>query len=98
MYKYVDSWVKNCQTCRRITPSREGHQGVLKPLPVPRNAWKHLSMHFITHQPESNGYNPILVVVCCLTKFRQFVPCKGTCNAEELARLFRDNVWKLYGL
>jgi hypothetical protein len=98
MTKYVDRWVKNCHTCRRITPSREGHQGVLKPLPVPGKAWKHLSMDFITHLPESQGFDAILVVVCRLTKFRRIIPCKGTCNAEELARLFRDNVWRLYGL
>lgn len=98
MWKYVDRWVKNCQTCKRITPSREGHQGVLKPLPVPGKAWKHLSMDFITHLLESNGYNAILIVVCRLTKFRRIIPCKATCNAEELARLFRDNIWRLYGL
>jgi hypothetical protein len=98
MTKYVDRWVKNCQTCRRITPSREGHQGVLKPLPVPGKSWKHLSMDFITHLPESQGFDAILVVVCRLTKFCRYTPCKGTCNAGELARLFRDNIWKLYGL
>jgi hypothetical protein len=98
MSKYAEQWVKNCETCRRITPSREGHQGVLKPLPVPGKAWKHLSMDFITHLPESNGFDAILVVVCRLTKFRRIIPCKGTCNAEDLARLFRDNIWRLYGL
>lgn len=98
MLKYTEQWVKNCQTCKRITPSREGHQGVLKPLPIPGKAWQHLSMDFITHLPDSKGYDAILVVVCRLTKFRHIIPCKGTCNAEELARLFRDNIWKLYGL
>jgi hypothetical protein len=55
-------------------------------------------MDFITYLPKSNGYNAILVVVCRLTKFRHIIPYKSTCNAEELARLFRDNIWKLYGL
>lgn len=98
MLKYVEQWVKNCETCRRITPSREGHQGVLKPLSVPGKAWRHLSMDFITHLPESHGFDAVLVVVCRLTKFRRIIPCKGTCNAEDLARLFRDNIWRLYGL
>ncbi|KAH0358938.1 hypothetical protein KCU65_g10168, partial [Aureobasidium melanogenum] len=98
MYEYVKQWVKNCHTCQRITPSREGHQGVLKPLSVPGKAWKDLSMDFITHLPESNGFDAILVVVCRLTKFRRIIPCKGTCGAEELARLFRDNIWRSFGL
>ena len=98
MWKYVDRWVKNCYTCRRITPTREGHQGVLKPLSVPEKAWKDLSIDYITHLPESNRYDAVLVVVCRLTKFRRFIPCKGTCSSEDLARLFRDHIWKHYGL
>ena len=98
MMKYVEQWVKNCHTCKRITPSREGHQGILKPLPIPGKSWKHLSMDFITHLPNSNDYDAILVVVCRLTKFRRIISCKGSCNAEELARLFCDNIWRLYGL
>jgi hypothetical protein len=55
-------------------------------------------MDFITHLPESQGFDAILVVVCRLTKFCRYIPCKGTCNAGELARLFQDNIWKLYSL
>ena len=98
MYDYVSTWVKNCDTCRRITPSREKHQGVLRQLAVPERAWKDLSMDFITGLPKSNGYDAILVVVCRLTKFRHLIPCKSTCNAEDVARLFRDHIWKLHGL
>jgi len=98
MYDYVSTWVKNCDTCRRITPSREKHQGVLRQLAVPERAWKDLSMDFVTGLPKSNGYDAILVVVCRLTKFRHLIPCKSTCNAEDVARLFRDHIWKLHGL
>lgn len=98
MSRQVARWVKNCDTCRRTTPSREGQQGVLRQLEAPDRAWKHISMDFITHLPESNGFDAILVVVDRLTKFRHFIPCKGTANAEEVARLFRDNVWRSHGL
>jgi transposase InsO family protein len=98
MYKYVENWTKNCHTCRRITPSREAHQGVLKPLPVPERSWRHISMDFITHLPESQGYDSILVVVDRLTKMKHFVACKDTCNAEDVAKLYVSHVWKLHGL
>jgi len=33
-----------------------------------------------------------------LTKIVYFIPTTEKTSAEELARLFRDNMWKLYGL
>ncbi|KAG0153731.1 hypothetical protein PDIDSM_2386 [Penicillium digitatum] len=55
-------------------------------------------MDFITHLPLSYGYDAILVVVDRLTKMKHFIHCKGTCNAEEVARLYTRHVWKLHGL
>ncbi|KAG0159971.1 hypothetical protein PDIDSM_7498 [Penicillium digitatum] len=55
-------------------------------------------MDFITHLPLSYGYDAILVVVDRLTKMKHFIHCKGTCNAEEAARLYTRHVWKLHGL
>ena len=40
----------------------------------------------------------ILVVVDRLTKMVYFIPITERTSAEGLTRLFRDNVWKLYGL
>jgi transposase InsO family protein len=98
MYQYIDQWTRNCHTCRRITPSREARQGVLRPLPTPRQPWQDISMDFITHLEPSHGYDAILVVVDRLTKMKHFIPCKGTCNAEEVARLYTRYIWKLHGL
>jgi len=39
-----------------------------------------------------------LVVVDRLTKMVYFIPTMEKTSAEGLARLFRDNVWKLHGL
>ena len=43
-------------------------------------------------------YNLILVIVDRLTKMVYFIPTIEKTLAEGLARLFRDNVWKLHGL
>ena len=43
-------------------------------------------------------YNLILVIVDRLTKMVYFIPTMEKTLAEGLARLFRDNVWKLHGL
>ena len=42
--------------------------------------------------PLAQGYDSILVVV------DNFIPTTEKTSAEGLARLFRDNVWKLHGL
>jgi len=53
---------------------------------------------FITKLPLAQGYDSILVVVGRLTKIVHFIPTTEKMSAEGLARLFRDNVWKLHGL
>jgi len=44
------------------------------------------------------GKNAILVVYNRLSKITHFVATTKETLAEGLARLFRDNVWKLHGL
>jgi len=58
----------------------------------------HILADFITKLPIAQRYDSILVVVDRLTKMVHFIPTTEKTSAEGLARLFRDNVWKLYGL
>jgi len=60
--------------------------------------WSHISADFITKLPLVQGYNSILVVVDKLMKMVHFIPTMEKTSAEGLARLFRDNIWKLHGL
>ena len=46
----------------------------------------------------AQGYNSILVVVDRLTKMVHFISTTEKITAEGLARLFRNNMWKLHGL
>ena len=48
--------------------------------------------------PLAQRYDLILVVVDRFTKIAHFVPTTERTSTEGLARLFRDNVWKLHGL
>ena len=58
----------------------------------------HISVDFITKLLLAQGYDSILVVVDRLTKMVHFIFTTEKTSAEGLARLFRDNVWKLHGL
>jgi len=58
----------------------------------------HISVDFIMKLPLAQEYDSILVVVDRLTKIVHFIPITEKTSAEGLARLFRDNVWKLHRL
>ena len=68
------------------------------PNSILKKSWLHVSVDFITKLLLAQGYDLILVVVDKLMKMVYFIPTTEKTSAEGLARLFRDNVWKLYGL
>jgi len=55
-------------------------------------------VNFITKLPIVVGKDTILVVCDKLSKMTHFVATTEGTTAEGLARLFRDNVWRLHGL
>ena len=65
---------------------------------VPEKLWMHLMVDFITKLPVVAKKDAILVVCDRLSKIIHFVVTMEGTLAEGLARLFRNNVWKLYGL
>jgi len=85
-------------TCQRNKNHIEQPAGKLMPNSIPEKPWAHISADFITKLPLAQGYDSILVVVDRLTKIVHFIPTMEKTSAKELARLFRDNVWKLHGL
>ena len=65
---------------------------------VLKKVWTHLMVDFITKLSLVAGKDVILVVCDKLSKIAHFVAMTEEMMAEGLARLFRDNVWKLHGL
>ena len=72
--------------------------GKLKLSEVPEKLWTHLTVDFITKLLVVAGKDTILVVCDRLSKMTHFVATTEETSAEGLARLFRDNMWKLHGL
>jgi len=96
--KEVKRYVEGCDACQRNKNRTEQPAGKLMPNSILEKPWTHISADFITKLSLAQGYDSILVVVDRLTKMVHFVPTTEKTSAEGLARLFRDNVWKLYGL
>ncbi len=57
-----------------------------------------MSMDFIPGLPLADGYDSIANFVDTFTKQAHFVPCTSMINAEELAGIYFNNVFKYHGL
>ena len=91
-------YVRTCPACQRTKTFPARPIGLLVPNPIPQQPWEEISVDLITGLPDSQGYDAIMVVVDCFTKMIHALPTNGTVSSEGVARLFRDNVWKLHGL
>jgi len=96
--KKVKQYIERCDQCQRMKNRVEMSVGKLRPNEVPERLWQHILVDFITKLPMSKGHNSILVVCDRFLKMSHFVATIGKTTAEGLARLFRDNVWKLHRL
>ena len=89
----IERYVEGCDMCQRMKNRTEEVAGKLKLSEVPKKLWTHLTVDFITKLPLVARKYAILVVCDKLSKMTDFVT-----TTEGLARLFKDNIWKLHGL
>jgi len=90
--------VERCDQYQRIKNRAEMPAGKLRPNKILERPWQHILVDFIMKLPVSKGYDSILVVCDRFSKILYFVVMIEKITAEELARIFRDNVWKLHRL
>ena len=96
--KEVKRYVEEYSSYQRNKNYIEQPASKLIPNFISEKPWTHILVDFITKLPLAQEYNSILVVVDQLTKMVYFMLTIERTSAEVLARLFRDNVWKLYNL
>jgi len=96
--KEVKRYMEGCDSCQWNKNRVAAPAGKLMLNEAPEKPWTHIMADFITKLPLAQGYDAILVVCDRLTKMVHFIPTTDKTSAEELARLFRDHVWKLHGL
>ena len=94
----IGRYVEGCDMCQRMKNRMEEVAGNLKLSEIPKKLWTHLMVDFITKLLLVAGKDAILVVCDRLFKMTHFVATTEEIPVEGLARLFRDNIWKLYGL
>ena len=94
----VGRYIKECDLCQIMKNRTEEVAGKLKSSEVPEKPWTHLIVDFIMKLSVVAGKDAILVVHNRLSKMTYFVATTEETLVEGLVRLFRDNIWKLYGL
>ena len=65
---------------------------------VLKKLWIYLTVEFIIKSLLVTENDIILIVCNRLSKMVHFVVITKEISVKSLARLFRDNMWKLYGL
>ncbi|GJP81062.1 hypothetical protein CLOP_g11242 [Closterium sp. NIES-67] len=92
-------FVTSCTTCQRMKSSKQKKAGLLRPLPVPEQAWQVVSLEFITGLPTTtSGHDTILVVIDKFSKMGHFIPTHTTTRTEETAQLFVRYIISQHGI
>lgn len=99
LYRDVVSYCQSCPHCQRSKSSTRKARGKLMPLPVPNNPWEVLALDMMGPFPTTKrGFDTVVVYTCLLTKMVHVIPCRQTDTAQDHARLFFANVFRLHGL
>ena len=94
----VKKYMEGCDLCQRMKNRTEELAEKLKLSEVPEKLWMHLTVDFITKLLVVAEKDAILIVCNRMSKMTYFVATTERTSVEELARLFRDNMWRLHSL
>ena len=94
----VQAYVRSCLVCQLDKIERKKSTGLLQPLPISKKPWESISMDIIGDFPKEHGFILVFVIVDWFSKYAVFVPTSDACPAEEVAKLFFNNVVKYFRL
>ena len=98
MYKFVRRYTRACEVCQRVKPFPVS-DAPLRPLPIPTECWKSVSMDFIFGLPkDGHGNNGVLVFVDRFSKMVHLTAVSETITADGSARVFVDTIFRLHGM
>ena len=92
--KYVQGYFK----CQQNKVQHQRKAGKLHLLEIPQGPWQEISIDIIGPLPKSNGMDTILVVVNRFTKMIRLKAITTNISSEGLAKIYRDDIWKLHGV
>jgi len=67
-------------------------------LEILKGPWQEISIDIIGPLPKSNGMDAIVVIVDQFTKMIRLKTITMNISLEGIAKIYRDEIWKLYGI
>lgn len=100
MKKFIENYVRTCDTCQRVKSSTISPHGFFSPLPIPLGRWTHITMDFVTGIPSTRGYryDAILVVVDRFSKRARFIPTYKSFTSKDTAMLYLQYIFSQHGV
>ena len=72
--------------------------GELHLLEILKELWQEISINIIELLLRSNKKDAIVVIVDWFTKMIQLKATTTNISLEEIAKIYRNEIWKLYGV
>ena len=80
-------YVQSCDTCQRIKTPTTSPAGLLKPMPIPDERFKTISVDFMELPKNQKGKDFAMIIVDKLSKLVKIIPMKKTDGSKECAEL-----------
>ena len=94
----VKRYVQGCFKCQQNKFQHQKKVGELHLLEIPQGLWQEISIDIIGPLPKSNGMDAIVVIVNQFTKMIRLKATTTNISSEEIAKIYRDDIWKLHGI
>ena len=92
----VKRYIQGCFKCQQNKVQHQKKAEVLHPLEIPQGPWQEISIDIIGPLPKSNRMDAILVIVDWFTKMIRLKATMTNVSLEGIAKIYRDNTWKLH--
>ncbi|TLS20779.1 uncharacterized protein PpBr36_10946 [Pyricularia pennisetigena] len=93
----VDRYIANC-SCRSAKVPKNKTPGFLQPLPVPDRQWSTIVVNFKSMPKSKSGNDNLFVIIDALTKRSWAVPYIRTATAKDIAIMYYEGPYRIYGL
>ena len=94
----VKKYIQGCFKCQQNKVQHQKKAGELYLLEIPQRLWQEISIDIIRLLPKSNGIDAIVVIVDRFTKMIRLKATTTNVLSEGIAKIYRDDIWKLYGI
>jgi len=94
----VKKYIQGCFKCQQNKVQHQKKAGELHLLEILEGPWQEISIDIIGPLPKLNGMDTIVVIVDQFTKMIRLKATITNISSEEIAKIYRDKIWKLYGV